>query len=166
MGKEEEARTTVSTDEVDNVECLCLFHKIGKLLGGVPEVRLIFEERRALWIIFEVFDGGGVQWCFASFWRGYSDVAVRGQDVIRVGELWLNYNQLAGVAVVKNGMLTKYHPTSLPLSSSLSREVRTKRTCGLVIASAGLVFRTGSGRLIKTIGAFGVRGQEKARRGE
>ena len=76
--EEEEARTTVSTDEVYNVECLCLSNEIGKLLGGVPEVRLILEECRAFRIIFEVFDGGRVQWCFASFWRGYSDVAVRG----------------------------------------------------------------------------------------
>lgn len=76
--EEEDALTTVSTDEENNVEGLSFSDKIGKLLGCVPEVRLIFEECRALWIVFEVFDGGRVQWCFASFWRGYSDVAMRG----------------------------------------------------------------------------------------
>ena len=76
--EEEEALTTVSADEENNVEGLSFSDKIGKLLGRVPEVRLIVEECRALWIVFEVFDGGRVQWCFASFWRGYSDVAVSG----------------------------------------------------------------------------------------
>ena len=52
-----EARTTLSTDEVDNVKCFGLSDEIGKLLGGGPEVRLFFEERDALWIVFEVFDG-------------------------------------------------------------------------------------------------------------
>lgn len=76
--EEEAALTTVSTDEENNLEGIGFSDKIGKLLGRVPEVRLIFEECRAVWIVFEVFDGGRVQWCFASFWRGYSDVAVRG----------------------------------------------------------------------------------------
>lgn len=81
-----------------------------------------------------------------------------------MGELWLNINQLAGVAVVEYGMLTKYHPTFFPLSSSLSREVRTKRTCGLVIASADFVLRSSSRPLITMIGPSGVQVQGKAGR--
>lgn len=46
--EEEEAPTTVSADEENNVECLGFSDKIGKFLGRVPEARLIFEECRAL----------------------------------------------------------------------------------------------------------------------
>ena len=49
-------RTTVSTDEEDDIECLGFSDKIGKLLGVLPEGCLILKEFLAIWILFEEFD--------------------------------------------------------------------------------------------------------------
>lgn len=86
----------MSTHEENNVKFLSISDKIGKLLGVLPELRLILKERRAIRIIFEVLNRGRVQRRLASGRRCYGNVGVGRQDVIRVSELRLSPSQLAG----------------------------------------------------------------------
>ena len=90
------ARTTVSTHEENGIEFLSFSDKIGKLLGVLPELRLVLKEGRANGVIFEVLNRSGVQRRFASSRRGYGDVGMGRQYVIRVSELRLGF-QSAGM---------------------------------------------------------------------
>ena len=94
------ARTTVSTHEEDSIEFLSFSDKIGKLLGVHPERRLVLKEGRANGVIFEVLNRSGVQGRFASSRRGYGDVGMGRQYVIRVSELRMRFNQLACFATM------------------------------------------------------------------
>ena len=97
------ARTTVSTHNVESVICCSFFDKIGKLLGVFPKACFILKERFAIWIIFKVLNGIRVQRRRASSRRSYGNIGMGRQDIIRVSEFGLYYNQSVGLKVSNLG---------------------------------------------------------------
>lgn len=58
----------MTTHEEDRLEVLRLSTKLAQFMCVLPQGFGVLEEFGGHGIIFECFDGGGVQWGFAAIW--------------------------------------------------------------------------------------------------